>query len=161
MKPRIVTATPTTWSHRGSAVAISGSGRPLDIWSGIVGETCRVKLTNQGQNRSRGYFVEPAGQPSKYRRTDDGPKFHMSGSCPLMHMTTEGQHAAKLMMIREALATGGFEELTPYSVAASPDGDWGYRHVVKLVYGRSDRGALRLGAYARGTNRIVTISTHT
>jgi len=109
-------------------------------------------------NRSRGYFVEPAGKPHKYRRSDDRPTFHISGSSPLMHMTTEGQHAAKRMMIRDALATHGFEAHAPSTVVASPDGDWGYRHVVKLVYGRSERGSLRLGAYARGTNRIVTIS---
>ncbi|HCH66431.1 MAG: 23S rRNA (uracil(1939)-C(5))-methyltransferase RlmD [Deltaproteobacteria bacterium] len=158
MKPRIVTATPTAWSPSGCAVAFSDRGRPLDIWSGIVGESCRVKVTHQGMNRAMGYFLEPTGKPHRHRRKGDGPTFHISGSSPLMHLTEKGQHQAKLMMIREALATGGFESFTPDSMIASPDGEFGYRHVVKLVYGRSERGSLRLGAYARGTNRIVTIS---
>ena len=155
---QLITVTPTAWSYRGNAVAFSERGRPLDIWAGIVGESCRVEVTHRGQHRSSAKFVEVAGKPHPFRRKGPHRRYHISGSCPLMHMTEEGQHHAKLDMVRTALASDGFESHTPSSMQGSPDGEWGYRHSVKLVYGRSDRGNLRLGAYARGTNRIVTIS---
>lgn len=158
MYRQIVTVTPRDWSSRGSAVAYSREGRPLDIWSGIVGEACHVQITHQGMNRASGNFLEPVSKPHRFRRQSPAQPYHISGSCPLMHMTEEGQHRAKLAMVRDALSESDLGSFTPSSVVASPDGEWGYRHTVKLVYGRSERGSLRLGAYARGTNRIVNIS---
>lgn len=158
MNRQVVTVTPSAWSNRGSAVAFSPNGQPLDVWSGIVGETCRVEITHHGMNRARGYFLEPVGAPHRLRRQSPSQPYHISGSCPLMHMTEEGQHQAKLAIIRDAFAEWEFEDATPESVVSSPDGEWGYRHTVKLVYGRTEQGSPRLGAYARGTNRIVMIS---
>jgi 23S rRNA (uracil1939-C5)-methyltransferase len=158
MKSRLITVTPTSWSHRGSAVVFSEQGKPLDVWAGIVGEACRVAVTHRGQNRSNANFIKLAGEPHPFRRKDSERSFHISGSCPLMHMTQEGQHHAKLAMVRDSLQAAGFQDHAPTSMQVSSEGEWAYRHVVKLVYGRSERGSLRLGAYARGTNRIVTIA---
>ena len=157
MKPQRLTVTPTKWSHRGSAVAFDSQGHPLDIWAGIVGERCEVDVTYRGQNRSSGIFVRSCGQKHAFRRLDQSLTFHRSGSCPLMHMTQEGQHRAKLSIIHDSFKEFGLEGFAPNQIIASDNGEKGYRHTVKLNYGRSKKGTLRLGAYARGTNHIVQI----
>ncbi|MAA78952.1 MAG: 23S rRNA (uracil(1939)-C(5))-methyltransferase RlmD [Deltaproteobacteria bacterium] len=157
MKHQRVTVTPTKWSHRGSAVAFDAQGHPLDIWAGIVDETCEVDITYHGQNRSSGIFVRSIGQKHHFRHLGQSTNFHLSGSCPLMHMTQEGQHQAKLSMIQDSLKKFGLERHTPKKMISSTDDGKGYRHTVKLMYGRSKKGNLRLGAYARGTHHIVQI----
>jgi 23S rRNA (uracil1939-C5)-methyltransferase len=74
-----------------------------------------------------------------------------------MHMRTEGQHEARLAIVRDALHDFGFAAHCPTEIEPSPDGEFSYRHALKLVYGRSDQGSPRLGAYARRSNRIVTV----
>ncbi|MCB9778949.1 MAG: 23S rRNA (uracil(1939)-C(5))-methyltransferase RlmD [Alphaproteobacteria bacterium] len=151
------------WHHRGEAEAVH-DGKPVDIWEGIPGETARVALAFEGHNRVAGRFVEPVGAPAPGRREPPCERFTACGGCPLMHLEPDAQRDARLDMLRDALAEfsgpGEGQDLTallPDTVAQGPDGDEGYRHAVKLTVGRSDRGHLRVGVFARKTHRVVSI----
>ncbi|MFT5682507.1 MAG: 23S rRNA (uracil1939-C5)-methyltransferase [Myxococcota bacterium] len=148
--------TPEAWVPRGEAVITRGRRRLL-IWGGIPGEQAIVRIYRQGQHQDMGRFLEPARQPHPLRREPPCDKYTLCGGCPLMHLTTPGQHRARLALIRYALREYGLEAHTPKSVVSSPDGDEGYRHVVKVVIGYSDRGSLRLGALGRDSHTIVPI----
>jgi 23S rRNA (uracil1939-C5)-methyltransferase len=148
--------TPEAWMPRGEAVITRGRRRLL-IWGGIPGEEAIVRIYQQGQNQDMARFIEPARQPHPLRRSPPCDKYNLCGGCPLMHLTPPGQHRARLALIRYALRDHGLEAHTPREVVPSPDGDEGYRHVAKVVIGRSDRGSLRLGALGRDSHTIVPI----
>ena len=148
--------TPGAWSPRGEAVVQQGRRRLL-VWSGIPGEQARVRVYHGGINQDLARFLEPAGEPHPRRRAPPCPKYTLCGGCPLMHLDAQGQHRARLAMVRDSLAEFGLEKLTPREVVASPDGEEGYRHVVKLALGYSDQKHIRIGAKGRDGRTIVPI----
>ncbi|MDG1477994.1 MAG: 23S rRNA (uracil(1939)-C(5))-methyltransferase RlmD [Myxococcota bacterium] len=148
--------TPEAWVPRGEAVITRGRRRLL-IWGGIPGEEAIVRIYRQGQHQDMARFLEPFRQPHPLRREPPCDKYTLCGGCPLMHLTTPGQHRARLALIRYALREYGLESHTPEAVVPSPDGDEEYRHVVKVVIGYSDRGSVRLGALGRDSRTIVPI----
>ncbi|MCK6503033.1 23S rRNA (uracil(1939)-C(5))-methyltransferase RlmD [Myxococcota bacterium] len=155
--PRYRTArmTPDHWHPDGDAV-VPGE-LPVDVWGGIPGEPAEVELLHTGRHRIVGRFHAPVGEPHPLRRAPVCEHFDACGGCPLMHLVPAGQERARLALLRDALAEVGLQALTPSSVQPSPEGDEGYRHVVKLVVGRSDHGHLRIGTFARRTHRVVAI----
>ena len=147
--------TPHYWHPDGDAV-VPGD-LPVDVWGGIPGEAAEVELLHTGRHRIVGRFHSPVGEPHPLRRPPPCEHFDACGGCPLMHLTPAGQERARLAMLRDALTEVGLGALTPSTVQPSPEGDEGYRHVVKLVVGRSDHGHLRIGTFARRTHRVVAI----
>ena len=155
MANRDVIVTPHQWLPRGEAVV--RAQRPLVVWGGIPGEPAVVQITHRGTHQGLGRFMRPAGEPHPRRREPPCDRFGPCGGCPLMHLTREGQERARLWLVRDALAEHGFGDLAPEAIQGSPDGDEGFRHVVKLAAGFSDLGQVRIGAYGRNTHRIVPI----
>lgn len=149
--------TPRRWTSWGEAALRLDDGREAVVWQGIPGERARVRPTGRGQHRVHGEWLS-SPSPDPRRRTPPCEKATLCGGCPLMHLTVSGQHDARLSMLSAAFKREGLDLEPPSTVVASPDGDEGYRHVVKLAVGRSDRGRLRLGTYARGTHHVVPIS---
>lgn len=147
--------TPSGWMPRGEATA-DVRGRRVLIWKGIPGEAAKVELVGRGQHQDHARFVATR-DPHPTRRRPPCDKMDQCGGCPLMHMTEAGQHDARLWLTRNALASVGLEEHAPTEVVPSPDGDEGYRHVLKLEFGYNDLGHIRVGAYGRHSHRIIPI----
>jgi 23S rRNA (uracil1939-C5)-methyltransferase len=127
------------------------------VWEGIPGEAAQVQVQHDGEHRVRASFRAPAEGPHPLRRAAACPRYTACGSCPLMHLEPEGQARARLALARQAFAAEGLGELAPTEFIPSPDGEEGYRHVVKLAVGASDRGNIRVGAYRRGSHDVVPI----
>lgn len=155
---RVHRVIPRRWTPWGEAALRLPDGREAVIWQGIPGEKAVVRPTGQGQHRVHGEWLS-SPQPDSRRRTPPCEKVTLCGGCPLMHLTPEGQRDARLSMVGAAFVREGLDIEPPRTVVPSPDGDEGYRHVVKLAVGRSDRGRLRVGAYARGTHHVVPIGS--
>jgi 23S rRNA (uracil1939-C5)-methyltransferase len=150
-KPKEMIA--TNWSAKGEAVVFDGNKRIL-IWSGIPTEKAIVQLTHRGQNQSYGHFVETSS-PSPYRQEPTCKRYDRCGGCPLMHMNEEGQHAAKLQMFTEHFQGTDLDDLLPKTVITKGSQNE-YRYVSKLVAGKANHGAFRLGARNRD-GQIVPI----
>lgn len=152
------TVTPDRWTPWGEASARLRDGREAIIWQGIPGERAQVQPTGGGQHKVHGHWLAPAFEPHPLRRDPPCGKVNTCGGCPLMHLVEEGQHRARLAMVRAAFGMEGVDEVAvPDAVVASPDGTEGYRHTVKLACGRSPMGSTRLGAFGRGSHDVVPI----
>jgi len=153
------TITPTYWTPEGLAARddVDPQGRRVEIWAGIVGEEARVEPVGSGAHVHRARFLQPRRNPSPLRREPPCERYNLCGGCPFMHMTPGGQAEARLALVRQALSGVGLAAHTPTTLIEGPDGDANFRHVIKLAVGRSDKGNLRVGTYARGTHRVVPI----
>ena len=147
--------TPDRWVGRGEAV-FEGGAKPLLVWGGIPGETGIVKMFRHGQNQDRARWLR-AEEPHETRREPPCDKYNRCGGCPLMHVVPEAQNDARLAMVQRLFDDQNLKLPLPTTVAASPDGDENYRHVVKLACGRSDWGRPRLGAYGRDSHDVLPI----
>lgn len=147
--------TPFRWLPRGEAVA-TVRDRPVLIWKGIVGEAAKVELVGQGQHQDHARF-KWTREPHPSRREAPCERLDVCGACALMHMTEPAQRDVRLQLVRDALDEVGLAGHTPAEVITAPDGELGYRNTLKLAFGRSDRGNIRVGAYGRHSHRVVPI----
>ncbi len=152
---RDIVITPRSWSPRGEA-EVSVRGRPMRLWSGIVGESVRARVVEVGQHSDYAVYKDTT-TPSPYRQTPPCDRYHVCGGCPFMHMNDEGQAVARRQLVLDALAEEGLHSVEVGDLVPSPDGPRGYRHVVKLGVGWSDLGRLRIGAWGRHSRSIVPI----
>lgn len=152
---RHVIARPERWSPRGEALAEDGGNKPLVVWSGIVGEQAEVRVSHVGHNRVQAEWIA-SDEPHPHRVEPPCPKYRRCGGCPWMHIDAEGQGDARQTRVLEALVDAGLSvDVGP--MHPCPDGLEGYRHVVKVGFGRSEQGRIRVGAWARGSRDIVPI----
>lgn len=150
----VLTVTPDRWMPRGEAL-VSGR-RPIAVWSGIPGEPAAIRVDAVGQNRVHAHWLG-SQRPDPHRVAPPCRRYALCGGCPLMHVDATGQGAARLSLVQDALDEAGLHDVSPGAWHPSPDGLEDFRHVVKLGFGRSDRGRIRVGAWARRTRRIVPI----
>lgn len=148
------TVTPVRWLPRGEAL-VEGQ-YPLVVWSGIPGETCRVRIEHRGHNQT--YAVWLDAEPRHEHRVDPPcDRYRLCGGCPMMHLSETGQQTAHRQRVGAALHDAGLHDVTFGRWHASPDGLEDFRHVIKLGFGRSDRGRTRVGAWGRRTRQIIPI----
>ncbi len=150
-----VTVRPDRWMTRGEA-QVDDPRKPLVVWSGIPGERARVRVSHSGQNRAYGYVVE-AEPPDPHRVAPPCERYALCGGCPLMHLDAAGQEQARRSLVRQALEEEGLGDVELGAFHPSPDGLTDFRHMIKLGFGYSDRGHIRVGAWGRRDRRIVTI----
>ena len=154
---RIVEVRPDRWLPRGEALCpAEGPRKPLVVWSGIPGEVGQVKLVHTGQNQVRGEWVSSV-DPSPHRVDPPCERYRRCGGCPWMHLDAEGQALARRQRVREVFARHDLDPEGIGPLVPCPDGLSGYRHVVKVGFGRSDQGRIRMGAWSRGSRDIVPI----
>lgn len=151
-----VRVTPEAWNARGEAVVRAPSGKPLMVFGGIPGESGVVWVQHKGRNQSVGLWRD-SDHPHPQRVQPPCDKVSACGGCPVMHVSPEGQWGARMQLVRDALDEHGLPDVKVGARHASPDGELGYRHVVKLGAGYSDQGSLRVGAWGRRTRTIVPI----
>jgi len=147
---------PDRWLPKGEAYADRNRRKPLVVWSGIPGEEAVVVVVHEGRNQDVALFKE-ARHPDRHRVDPPCERYTLCGGCPLMHLDAQGQRDARWALVRGALDYGGHRDVPIGTWHPSPEGLQEYRHVVKLGFGYSDRGHVRVGAWGRRDRRIVPI----
>jgi 23S rRNA (uracil1939-C5)-methyltransferase len=118
------------------------AGRRMLVWSGIPGEEALVDIRRAGKNQDYATFLR-AEEPHPSRRDPPCEKYRLCGGCPMMHLRVSGQGPAKLGLLRSRLKAEGLGDICPDHLHAEES--VGYRHVIKLVAGKSHIGRFRLG----------------
>ena len=154
---RRVRVRPTTWMGKGDAMVPDfDRGRPLMVFGGIPGEEATVDVVHDGRNQSLGLW-ERSVEPHAHRVSPPCDRYRPCGGCPHMHLNPEGQEGARRALVADCLSEYGLDDVVLGEFHASPDGPRDFRHVIKVAVGVSDRGLLRLGAWGRGSRRVVPI----
>ena len=154
--PRTVEVVPGRWLPRGEVEVIEPGLKPLIVWGGIPGERSRVRIGHRGVNQVRAEWVSSAA-PDAHRVDPRCDRYHPCGGCPVMHLDDAGQARAREALVRAALASAGLDHVQIGEQIRSPDGDEGFRHVVKVGFGSSDAGRTKIGAWGRNNRQIVPI----
>lgn len=154
-RPRVVEVVPERLVARGEAEVRAGD-RSLLVWQGIPGEPATVRLEHVGQHQSAGRWVG-SPRPDAHRVEPVCEKYTACGGCPLMHLSPAGQELHRRALVAGAFADAGLADVPIGAWHPSPDGALGFRHVIKVAIGRSDRGHIRLGAWGRGGRHVVPI----
>jgi 23S rRNA (uracil1939-C5)-methyltransferase len=149
-----IEVTANRWLPRGEAVV--DADRPLVIWNGIPGERARVRVVHRGRNQAQALWVE-APEPDPHRRAPPCDRVHLCGGCPLMHLDPAGQELARRALMGDALREVGLDDVPVGAFHPCPTGEGGFRYVIKLGVGTSDRGSLRVGAWGRRSRQVVPI----
>lgn len=150
-----VVVTPKRWMPKGDALVEVRGKLPLVVFGGIPGETARVRVTGQGSHQARGDF-QSAEQPHPRRVSPPCERYSPCGGCPLMHLDAEGQADARRDIIQQALDQNGVKaEILP--LVPSPGGLADFRHVIKVGFGVSDIGRIKVGAWGRGSREVVPV----
>ena len=159
--PRYITIAPDQWTPRGEALAPGGARhKPMVVWSGIPGERAKVRVLGGGQHQDRAEWVE-AREPSPHRVDPACEQYTRCGGCPWMHLDAAGQERAHRALARTAFDQEGWRNIPIDAWHSSPDGLADFRHVVKLGIGLNDMGKTKIGAWGRGTRRIIPIPSCT
>lgn len=92
-----------------------------------------------------------------------GPEPRGCGGCSWQHIAYDQQLHLKSALVDRLLkgAVARVPHVEP-TIAAAPDGPWGYRHKVHFVFANRNasgrrHGALVMGHYARGSRRVVPV----
>jgi 23S rRNA (uracil1939-C5)-methyltransferase len=146
---------PDRWSARGEA-EVQGDGRVMLVWQGIPGEKTVARIEHDGQNQVLSRWLR-SPEPDPHRVEPACAKYAACGGCPLMHLDVAGQDDARRSLVRRSLDEAGLGDVQIGDFHRSPAGQAGFRHVVKLGFGVSDMGHLRVGAWGRNDRRVVPI----
>ncbi len=153
MGKKVVT-TPSSWTKRGEARCVGGGERPLLVWKGIVGEEALFDVLGAGKHQVYGRWLK-SQKPSPDRVEPPCDRMDLCGGCPWMHLSPSGQERASRKLVTDTFAESGIDvEIGAFH--ASPEFE-DFRHVVKVGFGTSDQGRLRVGAWGRRYRRIVPI----
>jgi 23S rRNA (uracil1939-C5)-methyltransferase len=137
--------TPTRFDPRGEAVA-----GPVRVFGGIPGEAAEVRVVGAGQHTAHAVWTS-ARTPAPGRVDPPCPHWLACGGCPWMHMDGDTQRMYRRQLVADALEAAGVSaDVSP--VVPCPDGDTGFRHLVKLV-----PGGRVLGVYGRHSHDVVPI----
>lgn len=149
-----VVATATSWTNRGEARCVGGGQRPLLVWKGIVGEEALIDVLGAGKHQVYGRWLK-SDAPSPVRIEPPCDRMDVCGGCPWMHMTADGQEAGHRALVADAFRAHGVDvEVGAYH--PSPERE-DFRHVIKVGFGMSDHGRLKVGAWGRRDRHIVPI----
>jgi 23S rRNA (uracil1939-C5)-methyltransferase len=153
---RTVRVTPQRWMARGEALVTEPGLRPLVVWGGIPGEPSRVKIGHKGTHQVHAEWVS-SEEPHPHRVEPPCDRYHPCGGCPLMHLNAAGQAAAREQLVRAALESERLGDVAILPLVPNPSGLEGFRHVVKVGFGRSEMGRIKMGAWGRHSRDLVPI----
>lgn len=148
----MTTVVPSRFHARGEAF-VDGD-RPTRVFGGIPGEAARVRVLHRGGNEVYAEWTG-ADAPSADRVDPSCPHYRRCGGCPWMHLAPEAARAWRRRRVVDAFAEAGVDAAIDATVPC-PDGDTGYRHLVKLV-AAPDGDGVRLGAYGRHSHDVGDI----
>jgi 23S rRNA (uracil1939-C5)-methyltransferase len=153
---RTVVVTPQRWLPRGEVEVVAPGRLPLVVFGGIPGEPSRVRIGHQGANKAYGEWVG-SDAPHEHRVEPPCERYRLCGGCPLMHLDAAGQARALRHLVRRALDDAGLDDVPVGELVRSPDGQQDFRHLVKVGFGLSHTGRVKIGAWARNTREVVPI----
>ncbi len=133
-----------------------GPRKSLVVWQGIPGEEARVRIVHEGPHQDQALFLE-TDTPDPHRVEPPCERYTLCGGCPLMHLDAPGQEVARRTLMRQALEDAGLPEVEIGAFHASPSGLEDFRHTIKVGFGYSDQGHIRVGAWGRRDAHIVPI----
>ena len=140
--------TPSHWGAKGESL-LEEDGQRTIIWRGIPGEEVTVRVMNDGKNQRFVDVLSVKNEPGFGRRTPKCPKMDACGGCPMMHLSLEAQHQAKLKMLEAHFEAEEIVGLCPTEIVGSESNQWNYRHSVKMVVDNTQEGNIRLGVRGR------------
>ena len=88
-----------------------------------------------------------SGKADDTRRTPSVRKW-TRGGCPMMHLSIQGQHTAKLSIVKSLFDAERLGSMRPPKEAKDSK-PWDYRHTLKVAVDTTQEGHLRLGVRGR------------
>jgi 23S rRNA (uracil-5-)-methyltransferase RumA len=75
-----------------------------------------------------------------------------------MHLDAAGQAGARRWLVHRAMSTEGLQDVPILPLVPSPGGTADFRHLVKVGFGYSAAGRVKIGAWGRHTRDVVPIA---
>lgn len=140
----------------GDGMARLPDGRVCFVQGALPGELCKVLLTFQKKDFTRGRAVEIV-EPSSDRVTPRCPLFGKCGGCSLQHLSSEKQTSYLERVERENFRRLAHADL-PDDFKIHVGSPWGYRNRARVVLCENSRGNLsqaRYGFRLQESNKVV------
>lgn len=140
----------------GDGMARLPDGRVCFVQGALPGELCKVLLTFQKKDFTRGRAVEIV-EPSPDRVTPRCPLFGKCGGCSLQHLSSEKQTSYLERVERENFRRLAHADL-PDDFKIHVGSPWGYRNRARVVLCENSRGNLsqaRYGFRLQESNKVV------
>ena len=136
----------------GEGMARLEDGRVCFVAGALPGELCKVRLTFQKKDFTKGRVVEVI-EPSPDRVKPLCPLYGKCGGCSLQHLASEKQAEYLEKVERENFRRLAHAEL-PEDFVIHTGNAWGYRNRARVVFcGGSNRGAVPENRGASSSNR--------
>ncbi len=136
----------------GEGMARLEDGRVCFVAGALPGELCKVRLTFQKKDFTKGRVVEVI-EPSPDRVKPLCPLYGKCGGCSLQHLASEKQAEYLEKVERENFKRLAHAEL-PEDFVIHTGSAWGYRNRARVVFcGGSNRGAVPENRGASSSNR--------
>jgi len=137
----------------GAGVGLIG-GRAVHVARALPGDRVHARIESVARHRPAAFasLIEIRA-PASGRRSSPCPLAGACDGCALIELEPAAQASAKLELLRHELAACVPATLLPDQLVATAPA-LGYRRRAKFVVVRQD-GAIRLGAYARRSHRVV------
>ncbi|WP_407440798.1 class I SAM-dependent RNA methyltransferase [Fibrobacter sp.] len=140
----------------GDGMARLPDGRVCFVQGALPGELCKVLLTFQKKDFTRGRAVEIV-EPSPDRVTPRCPLFGKCGGCSLQHLSSEKQTSYLERVERENFRRLAHADL-PDDFKIHVGSPWGYRNRARVVLCENSSGSLaqaRYGFRLQESNKVV------
>ncbi|MCQ2060779.1 MAG: class I SAM-dependent RNA methyltransferase [Fibrobacter sp.] len=128
-------------------------GRVCFVAGGLPGELCKVALTFQKKDFTKGKVVEVL-EPSPYRVKPKCPLYGRCGGCSLQHLDSEKQAEFLAQVERENFRRLAHADL-PENFKVHTGSPWGYRNRARVVYCGSSNGRPQFGFRLQESNKVI------
>lgn len=129
-------------------------GRVCFVAGGLPGELCKVALTFQKKDFTKGKVVEVL-EPSPYRVKPKCPLYGRCGGCSLQHLDSEKQAEFLAQVERENFRRLAHVNL-PENFKVHTGNPWGYRNRARVVYCGSSNGRPQFGFRLQESNKVIS-----
>lgn len=143
-------------THRESEDLEAGDpSRRLPLWieGGLQNEFGIARVLHVGQNQAIARMIEVEETSPQRRDTMPCARWTPDSPCRLMHLNESAQRDLKSSAVRVALDERGFEGSLVTDCVPAPSA-LGWRSKVSFIIARDGSGAIRLGAFRRGTHYV-------
>ena len=128
-------------------------GRVCFVAGALPGELCKVALTFQKKDFTKGKVVEVL-EPSPYRVKPKCPLYGRCGGCSLQHLDSEKQAEFLAQVERENFRRLAHADL-PENFKVHTGNPWGYRNRARVVYCGSSNGRPQFGFRLQESNKVI------
>lgn len=128
-------------------------GRVCFVAGALPGELCKVALTFQKKDFTKGKVVEVL-EPSPYRVKPKCPLYGRCGGCSLQHLDSEKQAELLAQVERENFRRLAHVDL-PENFKVHTEKPWGYRNRARVVYCGSNGGRPQFGFRLQESNKVI------